>query len=159
MLNFTRFNGVYKHIYFSVIKLKAQIKGKLSYPHTFTYIFCLVPHIQISHFISKVLVIDAPITSQDLGLMIIMIRIIAWGSPQSFGCCVAVSLPCFGRGNVLVVFLRCFGAPAISWCLTLDFIGVLQWLQAVLRDIDCPAPPRPAPHNADEWTRGPAKSN
>ena len=66
---------------------------------------------------------------------------------------------CFGSGSILAVFLRSSGAPAISWCLTLDFIGVLQWLQAVLRDIDCPAPPRQAPHNADEWTRGPAKSN
>lgn len=64
-----------------------------------------------------------------------------------------------GMGSILAVFLRSSGAPAISWCLTLDFIGVLQWLQAVLRDIDCPAPPRQAQHNADEWTCGPAKSN
>lgn len=81
------------------------------------------------------------------------------GPSHSFGCCVAVSLVLYGSGSILAVFLRSSGAPAISWCLTLDFIGVLQWLQTVLRDIDCPAPPRQAPHNADEWTCGPAKSN
>lgn len=46
-----------------------------------------------------------------------------------------------------------------SWCLTLQSTAMLQWLWPVLGDIDCSAPHRWAPHNADEWTPAPAKSN
>lgn len=109
---------------------------------------------------------DTCITCHGFALMKIAARriargvavVAACGWPRPLGS-VAVSLLCFGIGSILAVSLGSSGAPAISWCLTLDFIGLLQWLQAVLRDIDCPAPPRQAPHNADEWTRGPAKSN